>query len=424
MPAMPESARRTLAVLVVLAVCATLLSGPAGAAGGTAREQRDEARRQRAALAVDLDALNASDDALQGAVDALTDQVRGQRAELEAARQAVHAADAASVAARAELAATNAAIAGLKQQLVAAAVESFVAPGDGGFHEVLQSGDPAEAVRRQAFVDQVVAIDTDIVDRLGAAEEDQEIARRAAEAAQAKAEERKAATVQHLTALEGSLAEQARLKGAVEDRRSEVLAEIEGLAAAEAELTALIDRRIAEAAAKAAADAARASATAAAKARASAPAPASSGPSSSGGSSSGPATLTAAASSGGSGGSGGCGWPASGPVTSGFGTRWGRLHAGIDIGAPTGAPIRAARSGTVVVAGRQGGYGNTVVIDHGGGMTTLYAHQSRLATSQGRQVGQGELIGYVGTSGSSTGPHLHFETRYDGSPRNPTRCLG
>ena len=121
-------------------------------------------------------------------------------------------------------------------------------------------------------------------------------------------------------------------------------------------------------------------------------------------------------------GSGGCIWPTRGSVTSEFGSRWGRLHAGIDIAAPVGTPIYAARAGTVLVAGTQSGYGTTVVVDHGD-MDTLYGHQSRLAVRAGASVDQGQLIGYVGNTGQSTGPHLHFETRYGGSPRNPRPCL-
>jgi murein DD-endopeptidase MepM/ murein hydrolase activator NlpD len=115
--------------------------------------------------------------------------------------------------------------------------------------------------------------------------------------------------------------------------------------------------------------------------------------------------------------------PADGPVTSEFGQRWGRLHAGIDIGAPTGTPIYAAATGTVTSAGWRNGYGNTVTIDHGNNLTTLYAHQHRITTTTGAHVQQGTLIGHVGNTGNSTGPHLHFEVRVNGTPHNPRNYL-
>jgi len=122
-------------------------------------------------------------------------------------------------------------------------------------------------------------------------------------------------------------------------------------------------------------------------------------------------------------GRGGWIWPAKGPITSGFGVRWGRMHKGIDIGAPTGAPILAARPGTVSYAGAMSGYGNVVIVDHLGGLSTLYAHQSAIAVRKGEQVGQGERIGSVGCTGRCTGPHLHFEIRVNGAARNPTSFL-
>jgi murein DD-endopeptidase MepM/ murein hydrolase activator NlpD len=124
------------------------------------------------------------------------------------------------------------------------------------------------------------------------------------------------------------------------------------------------------------------------------------------------------------------GWPVSGPVTSGFGYRvhpiFGtrKLHTGVDIGVGSGTPIAAAESGTVILAQVYGGYGNAVVIDHGGGLTTLYAHQSSIAVSAGQSVSRGDLVGYVGCTGFCTGPHLHFETRESGSPVDPMKYLG
>jgi len=116
-------------------------------------------------------------------------------------------------------------------------------------------------------------------------------------------------------------------------------------------------------------------------------------------------------------------WPTSGQITSGFGPRWGRMHQGLDVAAPTGRPITAAKSGKVIVAGWSGGYGNLVVIDHGGGLSTAYAHQSRIAVKVGDPVTQGGLIGYIGSTGHSTGPHLHFEVRVNGAARDPLPYL-
>ena len=115
-------------------------------------------------------------------------------------------------------------------------------------------------------------------------------------------------------------------------------------------------------------------------------------------------------------------WPVSGPITSGFGWRWGRMHEGIDIGAPCGTPIHAAASGTVIYSGWMSGYGNFVVIDHGNGLATAYAHQSAIYVSGG-SVSQGQVIGAVGSTGHSTGCHLHFEVRINGTPVNPLNYL-
>jgi murein DD-endopeptidase MepM/ murein hydrolase activator NlpD len=122
-------------------------------------------------------------------------------------------------------------------------------------------------------------------------------------------------------------------------------------------------------------------------------------------------------------GAGGLAWPITGPLTSPFGPRWGRLHAGIDIGAPEGTPIRAAESGRVVMAGWQGGYGNYTCIQHTASLSTCYAHQSRLGTKRGASVRQGQVMGYVGNTGNSFGAHLHFETWVRGRPVDPMPFL-
>ena len=121
--------------------------------------------------------------------------------------------------------------------------------------------------------------------------------------------------------------------------------------------------------------------------------------------------------------SSGLAWPVDGPITSPFGMRWGRLHAGIDIGVGFGTPIRAAAGGTVIHAGWLGGYGNLVVLDHGGGLSTAYGHQQAIYVTVGEAVGQGEVVGEVGSTGNSTGPHLHFEVRIAGNPVDPLGYL-
>jgi murein DD-endopeptidase MepM/ murein hydrolase activator NlpD len=116
-------------------------------------------------------------------------------------------------------------------------------------------------------------------------------------------------------------------------------------------------------------------------------------------------------------------WPVEGPITSPFGWRWGRMHEGIDIGVPYGTPIHAAAAGTIIYCGWESGYGNFVVIDHGGNLATAYGHQSSIAVTCGEHVDQGQVIGYVGCTGHCTGPHLHFEVRVVGNPVDPLGYL-
>ena len=128
-------------------------------------------------------------------------------------------------------------------------------------------------------------------------------------------------------------------------------------------------------------------------------------------------------------GSGQLGWPVSGEITSPYGYRthpiWGTTiyHSGIDIGVDEGTPVHAADGGTVVWSGWMGGYGYAVVIDHGNGMSTLYAHNSEVAVSEGQDVGKGQVVAYAGSTGNSTGPHVHFEVRISGDPVDPMGYL-
>lgn len=123
-------------------------------------------------------------------------------------------------------------------------------------------------------------------------------------------------------------------------------------------------------------------------------------------------------------------WPVTGGwISDVYGWRWhpvlggNKFHAGLDYAANSGTPIRAAEDGTVIVAGENGGYGNCVILDHGGGISTLYAHCKSLAVKKGQEVFRGDVIGHVGSTGISNGPHLHFEVRVNGSTDDPLKWL-
>ena len=206
-----------------------------------------------------------------------------------------------------------------------------------------------------------------------------------------EAQDAHAELVARRSALEAARTEKSDLLAGVREERHEHEEDLDALLAASAQLEAQIQA-----------------------AQSSASSSGSSGGSSSGGSSSGGGDTTPSAS--------GLIWPVSGTVTSGFGMRWGRMHEGIDISAPTGTTVSAAASGRVIIAGSMGGYGNIVVIDHGGGLSTAYAHLSSIWVGGG-SVSQGQGIGAVGCTGSCTGPHLHFEVRVNGSPVDPFAYL-
>lgn len=347
------------------------------------RERRAALRAQRAKLAAQLDTLKASDRELENAVAALGAQVKATQAQASAARRAVEAARKAVSDAEARLAQTEAEIAAMAAEVKARAVASYVRPQGDLISSLATASDLNEATRRTAYLTQVANRGRDVVDRLGAAREDQQIQQEAARKAREAADSRKAAADAKAKAAADALFEQARAKAALDGRIAEFQAQMSAMAASDATLSNLIRER--EAAA---------------------------GRASRGGDVGGGAVSP-----------GGMVWPTRGRVTSEYGYRWGRMHQGIDIANPNGSPLVAAKAGEVIFSGTQGGYGLTVVISHGGGLSTLYAHQSRLAAREGQTVERGQVIGYVGSTGNSTGPHVHFETRVNGAAQNPRRYL-
>ncbi|HET9443126.1 MAG TPA: peptidoglycan DD-metalloendopeptidase family protein [Acidimicrobiales bacterium] len=379
MSPLPRWAAALVAMAMLLGVAA-----PAGAStSADARRKQERIRAARAEKARQLNALKASDADISRAVRNLATQVRAQGAQLAAARQAVNAAEVSVKDAEARIAATEQEMTSLSNDVVNRAVASYIRPQQQStLLEVADASNLGEASRRVAMLRQVANTDRDVLDRLRAVKEDLGIEREQAEAARQVAAQRREAERAELSALETNLREKGRLEKALSSRIAAITAEAEALAREDAAVTDVIRR----------ASLARAS-------------------------------RGGAADDGGRVSGAGLRWPVGGSVTSEFGQRWGRLHAGIDISARTGTPIRAAKAGTVIFAGSQGGYGNVVIIDHGGGFSTLYAHQSRIGSSDGQDVAQGEVIGYIGSTGHSTGPHLHFETRVGGSPQNPRRYL-
>ena len=371
-----------LSALVCLLVCA--LIAPAAGAASSNRAKRDEARRRRAQLALQLNAAKASDKQLAQAVAALDTQVESQNAATKAAESAAGAAEVAVTQAETRLEATTGRIGKLRDLLARRAVSAYMRPGGETVIEVLESRDLGEVSRRATMLARVASNDRDVLDQLHAAQQDETIQREAMTQARQLAQERRGAAQARLNALTDAQVQQRRVRAKLNARIREYAQEADDVAALEGTLSARIradDARLA-------------------------------------------AQQSAGASVGGNGKVSGAGliWPVRGPVTSGFGMRWGRMHQGIDISAGTGTPIHAAKAGTVTFAGTMSGYGNVVVITHSGGLSTLYAHQSRLAISGGA-VSQGQVIGYVGSTGHSTGPHLHFETRVGGTPQNPMRYL-
>lgn len=362
--------------------------------------------------------------ALQAELDTRNDELARAQAVLEDRERILAATTTELEATEARLADTRAELDSLREAYEARVRQSYISARPDQTLPIFNVSDAAEFTQATTYLEAIVTRDRagyEQVDVLRATIEadEAELARlqiqQDADRAVAEAERDHVAT---LVAEQQSLV--AQVDAAAEDKRT-VLAGLEAdrdsaealiadLEAESARIEAELAAAAAAAAAAAEAEAAAAAAAAAAQGSA-APAPASSG------------------SAGVAAGSGRFILPVGGRISSEFGYRIhpisgaSRLHAGMDIAAAGGTPIGAAGAGTVLSVGWQGGYGNTVIVDHGGGIATLYAHQSRTAASVGQSVSQGQVIGYVGTTGYSTGNHLHWEVRVNGSPTNPRGYL-
>jgi len=391
--------RRTFLSMLVLAVAVGSMHLSAGSqqSASDARAEREQVREEQAAAAKELDAARADDEAVYAALTAITSSVNAYQAEIDEAERQLAGAkiqvdDAQLAIIEAEVAETA-----LLDELAALAVAGYVSGGDQS-SALFESDNISQAIRQDSLLEQANGDTSDLLEQLRVVQEDGDLAATDAATALADAELLEVELAEVLVVLEDEQAVQAALKLELESRVNDWESKVADLAAADAQLTQ--DIRDLEAAAAAAAAANNSNNSGGS----SAPAPGSSSVS-------------------------GFQWPVNGSVTSGFGYRvhpiYGtrRLHQGLDISGGSGTPIAAAKSGTVLSAGWRGGYGNAVVISHGDGVTTLYAHQSSMNVSSGAQVNRGDIIGWVGSTGASTGPHLHFEVRINGSAVDPRPYL-
>ncbi|MDY7101600.1 MAG: peptidoglycan DD-metalloendopeptidase family protein [Actinomycetota bacterium] len=367
---------------VICAVALVVSSGQSGADDlADARERRDAVRAQQTEAARDLDAAEADVEEVREVLAGLDAAIASQQALVDAAQQEVDDAEAEAASWRSRAEATAAQIAELQAAVSDAVVDSYIGATGETTTVWLEASDIGEAVKRDAVLDLVRGDLSDAADVLGVLAEDQDRALDAAEEATARAATQRDELASARSALEADRALQAEIEAELQSRVDDFAATLADLEETEDELDDLIRREQLERLA----------------------------PSVSVGSQSVQGFVRPIAASPGS----------------GFGMRrhpilgYTRLHAGTDFGASSGTPVWAAKEGRVIHAGWRGGYGNAVVIAHDGGITTLYAHLSRVDVSNGSWVGGGEVVGAVGSTGLSTGPHLHFEVRVGGSPQNP-----
>ena len=415
----PHPRRRGLVLGLAALLALPALVGPTAGAAGTqdpsaadARARRDEIRRQQTELAEQLEPLKATDAELAKALATLDANVKAQQARANDATRAADDARHQVETLTAQRQQTEREIDALEKRVRDRAVSSYVNPA-GRVDEpslVLQGDDLSSAERKRALVEAVTGNGQDARDQLRLAKDGLQRLQAAAQAASEEADQKEAEAKDALGELEKAEAAQRKIKAAYEARIKGYEDEATTLAAEDAQMQKIITDAEARAAAQAEADRRAQQVLAGRSAE------------SNGGGGGGAPAPDAPGSVARPARSGGCIWPIDGQVSQEYGGRGG--HPGIDIFAPMGTPIYAAMSGTVIFAGwNNGGYGNLVLVDHGNDTVTAYAHQSQVVATVGQQVSQGQLLGHEGSTGNSTGPHLHFEVRVGGQTTNPRSCL-
>tara|TARA_B100001094_G_scaffold282309_1_gene294324 strand:- start:212 stop:1354 length:1143 start_codon:yes stop_codon:yes gene_type:complete len=347
------------------------------------RRQREQARAAEQEALEQIDLLRADDAIVADTLAEIQGLVDAQTARVAGAQQALAAAES-EVLYREELARdAEAAVAVMREEIAVRAVDSFVGT-DTTIEPWLESGDPNRTAIRLAMLDFAAGSERDLLDALRTAQSEMEENVRLGESARVEADGLREAFEVALAELENRRAVQLDVQAELQVRIDEWISVANERDAASDEFTSLIRE----------------------------------------------ATAAATGLGVGSPSLEGFVMPTSGSVGSAFGPRvhpiFGtvRQHTGVDIGAATGNPIWASKDGRVIFAGWKGGYGNTVVMVHGdGSVTTLYAHMSVIHAAPGDRVDQGEVIGEIGSTGFSTGPHLHFEVRVNGEPKDPQAFL-
>lgn len=377
------SMRSRLATVAGLALIFSFVAPAAGQDVSDLRRQREEARAEEQEALEQIDLLLADDEVVKQVLDEIQALVDAQTARVAGSRQALAEAES-EVLYRLQLAAdAEAAVAIMIEEIRVRAVDAYVGT-DTSIEPWLESGDPNRTAIRLAMLDFAAGSERDLVDELRTTQAEMEENVRLGEAAREEADRLRAAFEVALAELESRRAVQLEVQAELQSRIESFEQRVNEAQSASDDFTRLIQE-----------------ATAAGT-----------------GLSVGSASLE------------GFVMPTGGSIGSGFGSRvhpiFGtvRQHTGVDIGQPQGDPIWAAKEGRVIFSGWKGGYGNTVVMVHGDGtVTTLYAHMSVIHASVGDQIDQGEVIGEIGSTGFSTGPHLHFEVRVNGEPKDPVLFL-
>lgn len=416
------SPRRSLAVVVgVCILVAPLTVDLAGAQDDEVedlRQEREDNRRDAADVAAELDALSAEDEELAAAVAALDAHIALQETRITAAEEAIVDAEARAKAARDQADALDADMVVIRTRLELAAIDAFVAPRPDVLGQ-LDSENLLDVELKRSYVEEVVGDEYELIDELRVTQSAQADAVRRADEATQEAETTRADLATRLVELDKSKVEVEALRAQVTVRIDEWEAVGREIEAADAAIAVQIRELEAELARQAAAEAQRRAEEEEARRLAEEeavtegpdaetdPEPVPVDPPAN----LGPFSVTHR--------------PVPGSVTSLFGSRvhpifgTSRNHYGIDFNGSSGDSIAAAAPGQVITAGVMNGYGNVVILSHGDGYTTLYAHQSEILVSLGDTVQGGETIGRVGSTGWSTGPHLHWEIRVDGVAVDP-----